>query len=106
MAVIALFAGVLVFLAGLAMRARRNLTPRRRAGDPELIEAQIARHAEIVIKELGLAEAKASKVPGSKDAIKFLHFDNISFKKDDLDIYKLLAFPNRISFFSKSFRTF
>ncbi|MBB5738712.1 hypothetical protein [Brevundimonas aurantiaca] len=38
-AVIALFAGVLVFLAGLAMRARRNLTPRRRAGDPELIEA-------------------------------------------------------------------
>lgn len=39
-AVIALFAGVLVFLAGLAMRARRNLTPRRRAGDPDVIEAR------------------------------------------------------------------
>ena len=38
-AVIALFAGVLVFLAGLAMRARRNLAPRRRAGDPDVIEA-------------------------------------------------------------------
>ena len=38
-AVIALFAGVLVFLAGLAMRARRNMAPRRRAGDPDVIEA-------------------------------------------------------------------
>lgn len=38
-AVIALFAGVLVFLAGLAMRTRRNLAPRRRAGDPDVIEA-------------------------------------------------------------------
>ena len=38
-AVIALFAGVLVFLVGLVMRTRRNMTPRRRNGDPELIEA-------------------------------------------------------------------
>jgi len=39
-AVIALIAGVVVFFAGLAMRARRNLTPRRRAGDPDVIEAR------------------------------------------------------------------
>ena len=39
-AVIALFAGVLVFLVGLVMRARRNLTPRRRAGDGDVIEAR------------------------------------------------------------------
>ncbi|MBA4807747.1 hypothetical protein [Brevundimonas sp.] len=39
-AVIALFAGILVFLAGLAMRTRRNLAPRRRAGDPDVIEAR------------------------------------------------------------------
>ena len=38
-AVIALFAGVLVFLVGLVMRTRRTITPRRRAGDPEVIEA-------------------------------------------------------------------
>ena len=38
-AVIALFAGVLVFLVGLVMRTRRNMTPRRRNGDPDLIEA-------------------------------------------------------------------
>ena len=39
-AVIALFAGVLVFLAGMALKARRNRTLRRRAGDPEVIEAK------------------------------------------------------------------
>lgn len=39
-AVIALFAGVLVFLVGVVMRARRNLTPRRRAGDGDVIEAR------------------------------------------------------------------
>lgn len=39
-AVIALIAGVVVFFAGVAMRARRNLTPRRRAGDPDVIEAR------------------------------------------------------------------
>jgi heme/copper-type cytochrome/quinol oxidase subunit 2 len=39
-AMIALIAGVVVFFAGLAMRARRNLTPRRRAGDPDVIEAR------------------------------------------------------------------
>ncbi|KAK0339921.1 hypothetical protein LTR94_032622, partial [Friedmanniomyces endolithicus] len=39
-AVIALFAGVLVFFAGLAMRARRNMTVRRRSDDPEVIEAK------------------------------------------------------------------
>ena len=38
-AVIALIAGVLVFLVGLVMRTRRNTTPRRRNGDPDLIEA-------------------------------------------------------------------
>lgn len=38
-AVFALCAGMVVFLAGLAMRARRNARPRRRAGDPEVIEA-------------------------------------------------------------------
>ena len=37
-AVNALFAGVLVFLVGLVMRTRRNMTLRRRAGDPDLIE--------------------------------------------------------------------
>lgn len=39
-AVIALFAGVLVFLVGLVMRTRRSMTPRRRSGDPEVIEAR------------------------------------------------------------------
>lgn len=39
-AVIALFAGVLVFLAGLALKARRGMTQRRRASDPDVIEAQ------------------------------------------------------------------
>ncbi|MFJ6024830.1 hypothetical protein ACIQC9_09590 [Brevundimonas sp. NPDC092305] len=39
-AVIALFAGVLIFFAGLAMRARRKVTPRRRAGDEDVIEAR------------------------------------------------------------------
>ena len=38
-AVIALIAGVLVFLVGLVMHTRRNTTPRRRNGDPDLIEA-------------------------------------------------------------------
>ena len=36
---IALFAGVLVFLVGLVMRTRRNIAPRRRNSDPDLIEA-------------------------------------------------------------------
>ena len=36
-AVIALFAGVLVFLVGLVMRTRRSMTPRRRAGDLDVI---------------------------------------------------------------------
>jgi len=39
-AVIALIAGVLVFFAGMALKARRNMPPRRRAGDPEVIEAE------------------------------------------------------------------
>ena len=39
-AVIAVVAGVLVFLAGLALRARRNMVLRRRASDPDVIEAQ------------------------------------------------------------------
>ncbi|MDQ1193448.1 membrane protein YdbS with pleckstrin-like domain [Brevundimonas vesicularis] len=38
-AVIALFAGVLVFLVGLVLRTRRNIAPRRRNSDPDLIEA-------------------------------------------------------------------
>lgn len=40
-AVIALFAAVLVFFAGLALRARRTMTRRdRRAGDEGVIEAR------------------------------------------------------------------
>lgn len=39
-AVIAVIAGVLVFLAGLALRARRNMILRRRSTDPDVIEAQ------------------------------------------------------------------
>ncbi|WP_395942509.1 hypothetical protein [Brevundimonas sp.] len=39
-AVIAVIAGVLVFLVGLVMRARRTMAPRRRAGDPDVIEAR------------------------------------------------------------------
>ena len=38
-AVFALCAGVVVFFAGLAFRARRSGQPRRRADDPEVIEA-------------------------------------------------------------------
>jgi hypothetical protein len=38
-AIFALCAGVVVFFAGLAMRARRNGRPNRRAGDPDIIEA-------------------------------------------------------------------
>lgn len=39
-AVFALCAGVVVFFAGLALRARRNAQPRRRADDADVIEAQ------------------------------------------------------------------
>ena len=39
-AVIALIAGVLVFFAGMALKARRNIAPRRRAGEPGVIEAE------------------------------------------------------------------
>lgn len=38
-AIFALCAGVVVFFAGLAMRARRNGQPRRRSDDAEVIEA-------------------------------------------------------------------
>ncbi|MBN8529257.1 MAG: hypothetical protein J0M36_08480 [Caulobacterales bacterium] len=38
-AIFALCAGVVVFFAGLAMRARRNGRSNRRADDPEVIEA-------------------------------------------------------------------
>ena len=38
-AVFALCAGVVVFFAGMAFRARRSGQPRRRADDPEVIEA-------------------------------------------------------------------
>ena len=38
-AVIAVFAGALVFLAGLALRARRTLSVRRRRGD-DVLEAR------------------------------------------------------------------
>jgi membrane protein implicated in regulation of membrane protease activity len=39
-AVIALFAAVLVFFAGLALRARRTMTRRNRRADDDVIEAR------------------------------------------------------------------